>query len=396
LVRQLELPAEISRSAPSPTLLPFTRFFKGFERNEAVKKMFGDETNEVIRNLSVEFCTNPFGFMAVSHKDGHLIVSRWHLKNSDHRTLYLDLIHELFHVGQFRHNRESFIKGYEVLVRNPFAYFKNPIEIAAYRYTVEEAKRIGLTQSELKEYLSVPWAAPDTFRTFLREVDALEQKRNDAKPAEVRVQISRKAPIKLYPFTDYFEGFEKVAGVKKLFGDNTEKILRKLRVEFSSHPLDYVRMIPEDGHLEISLWHLSYSDISMLYLDLFLYLQYASQFLAGRWETYSGYGVMFPALVEAISKEDPEFRDYYVRSSGFDGLDAALEATKMDGFGATDMPLMIEAYRATVNEGRRIGMSEEELADYVYAPAGPMTKESHERFMRNLGIRQTGKRRRVR
>jgi hypothetical protein len=100
-VRQLEPPAEISRNAPPPTLLLFTRFFKGFQEIPAVREVFGSETSEVIRNLKVEFCTNPFGFMAVSHKDAHLVMSRWHLAQSDITPLYLDLFFYLQYVGQF-------------------------------------------------------------------------------------------------------------------------------------------------------------------------------------------------------------------------------------------------------------------------------------------------------
>jgi len=385
-VRLLEPPAEISRNAPPPTLLPFSKFFKGFEQLEAVRRVFGDETNKVIRELKVEFCTNPFGFMAVSHADAHLIVSRWHLKHSGFQTLYLDLIHELFHVGQFRYDRDSFIKGYEKLVRMPFAYFKNPIEIAAYKHTVQEAQRIGLGRSDLQDYLWVPWATPETFGTFLREVGATGRTREKTKRLRVPVRIARKVPIALYPFTDYFKGFERVPALRKLFGANTRRVLAKLKVEFSAHPLDYVRMTPEDGHLEISRWHLSQSDITTLYLDLFLYLQYVDQFLRGEWEAYSRYGVTFPALIEALQNEALDFRDYFARSAGFDGLDDFTRTSRLDGFGAADVPHMIMVYRATVDEARRIGMSESELAKYVYAPAGPMTEEAYKRFMRNLGI----------
>jgi len=81
MVRQLELPAQIIRTTPSPTLYPFTKFFKGFETLPSVRSIFGEETDEVIRNLKVEFCSNRFGYMAVSHKDAHIIVSVWHLRN---------------------------------------------------------------------------------------------------------------------------------------------------------------------------------------------------------------------------------------------------------------------------------------------------------------------------
>jgi hypothetical protein len=366
-------------------LLPFTKFFEGFERVQAVRKIFGDETDEVIRNLKVEFCTNRFGYMAVSHKDAHLIVSRWHLRNSDIRTIYLDLIHELFHVGQFRHERNSFIEGYERLVRIPEAYFTNPIEVAAYRHTVEEAKRIGLTDIELEEYLSVPWASQRSFRIFLRSVGLVGRAERSTKPIEIPVRISNRAPLTLYPFTNHFRGFEKVPGVRRLFGDETEDVLSKVKVEFSSHPLNYVQMSQEDGHLEVSEWHLRDSDMSVLYLDIFLYLQFVNQFLQGRWETSE---FAYQITLSGFKFGDAEFEDYVARANGFDDYAEMMAASKLPGFGFPDVPLAIEAYRATVAEGRRIGMSEAELAEYVYAPAGPMTSEAHGRFLRNLGISQ--------
>ncbi len=388
MVRQLELPVEIARVAPPPTLLPFDRFFRGFERLSAVRKIFRQRTDEVIENLRVEFCTNPFGFMAVSHRDGHLIVSRWHLQNSDTRTLYLDLIHELFHVGQFLHERDAFLEGYERLVRSPAGYFRNPIEVAAYRHTVDEAVRIGMTHAELEAYLEVPWADSKSNAAFLRTIGVVRGRAKGARGIEVPVRINRSPPIVLRPFTDYFRGFGKVAGVRRLWGDDTEAVLASLQVEFSSHPLDYLRMTPDDGHLEISQWHLRDSDISLLYLDLFLYLQYVAQFLAGRWDAYAGYGMTFPALLDAIQKEDSEFREYFVRSAGFGSYDDFIAATGREGFGYQDIPMIIEAFRATVDEGRRIGMPEAELAAYAISPAGgPMTRDAQNRFYRNVGIR---------
>ena len=385
MVRQLELPAEIDRNAPPPMLLPFRSYFKGFERAPAVRKIFGNETDDVIRNLKVEFCTNRFGYMAVSHKDAHVIVSRWHLLNSDARTIYLDLIHELFHVGQFRHERDSFIKGYERLVRTPHTYFKNPIEIDAYKYTVEEARRIGLNARELEEYLSVPWAPPQDFRMFLKRVGFADVEKPATKPIEIPVRIKRKAPIALYPFTDHIRGFENVPGVRRLFGDKTERVLSGLRVEFSSHPLNYVQMTQDDGHLEVSRWHLRDSEISVLYLDIFLYLQFASQFLEGRWETSE---LAYIASFSGFEFDDSDMGEYVARANGWDDFDQMMATSKMPGFGFPDVPLAIEAYKATVKEGRRVGLSEAELAEYVYAPAGPMTSEAHRRFIHNLGISQ--------
>ena len=53
---------------------PFTDYFKGFEKVEAVRRIFGEKTDEVLEDLRVEFI--PFvGYMGVNGSDGHLIVN---------------------------------------------------------------------------------------------------------------------------------------------------------------------------------------------------------------------------------------------------------------------------------------------------------------------------------
>jgi hypothetical protein len=134
-------------------LYPFTDFFKGFENVEAVRSTFGPNTKEVLENLKIEFFSFKFGYMAVSDIDGHLLISTYHLKNSDFNTLYLDIIHELVHVKQFMDGKQLFNAEFE--------YVDNPTEVEAYRYAVNEAKRIGMTDREIVEYLKVEWLDED-------------------------------------------------------------------------------------------------------------------------------------------------------------------------------------------------------------------------------------------
>jgi hypothetical protein len=365
-----------------PVLHSFKEFFEGFENIPAVRRLFGDETSVILANLEVEFISGRFAYMAVSHRDAHLIVSRWHLRNSDFRTLYLDVVHELFHVWQFLHEKESFIRGYEKLVRDPKSYFRNPIEIAAYIHTVAEAERMGMTNDEISDYLTVPWSTPNHYRAFLKKLGLDRSPRVPSRRVRPRVAIRREAPITLRPFTDYFKGFENVPGVRKLFGDDAEKVLAGLKVEHTLYPLGYMGMDVEDAHLVMNSWHLRDSELSILYLDLFIYLQFVGQFFEGRWDMVGFY------LDGSIVREDALFRDYAARLVGFDGFDVFVNASKMKGFSFFDVPMAIEAYKATVEEGRRIGMTEAELEEYVYLPDIGMTRAMYRRFKRNLGIRQ--------
>ena len=134
-------------------LFPFTDYFVGFEKVAAVRSLFGAKTAEVLRNLKVEFFSLRFGYMSVSDEDGHILISTNHLKNADMKVLYLDVVHELFHVKQFMEGKNLF--------QNEFEYVDSPIEVPAYEFTVEEAKRIGMSMNEIVEYLKVEWATEE-------------------------------------------------------------------------------------------------------------------------------------------------------------------------------------------------------------------------------------------
>src|SRR6266540_7189298 len=85
---------------------PFTAYFRGFENVEAVRSIFGPQTARVLRSLKVEFFSSKWGFMGVSDEDGHLVVSTHYLRTGKRRDIYLDVVHELVHVRQFREGKE--------------------------------------------------------------------------------------------------------------------------------------------------------------------------------------------------------------------------------------------------------------------------------------------------
>lgn len=142
------LGVEIPRQVPT-SRHRFLDYFKGFENLEAVRETFGDETNKVLRSLQVEFFGSKFGYMGVSDEDGHILASADYLKNGKWRDIYLDVIHELVHVKQFREGKELFDESY--------GYADRPTEVEAYRHTVKEARRLGMTDDEIFKYLKVTW-----------------------------------------------------------------------------------------------------------------------------------------------------------------------------------------------------------------------------------------------
>ena len=159
MARESRLSVEIERDAPSK-LYPFTRFFRGFEQVPTVRRLFGAGAARALRSLRVEFFSARFGYMGTSDIDGHLLVSSRHLRDSDFRTLYLDIVHELCHVKQFRSGRPLFYPK--------LSYVDAPSEIEAYRLTIDEGRRIGMTDRQLVEYLKVEWITPAEHRRLAR------------------------------------------------------------------------------------------------------------------------------------------------------------------------------------------------------------------------------------
>ena len=127
------------------TLYRFTDYFMGFETVGAVREIFGDETENTLSNLKVEFYSSRRGYMGVNDEDGHMLVSAYYLRKGSDRDLYLDVIHELVHVKQFLDGKELFEDRWE--------YVDRPTEIEAFRHAVKEARRIGMSEKEIYEYL---------------------------------------------------------------------------------------------------------------------------------------------------------------------------------------------------------------------------------------------------
>lgn len=155
------LGVSIERKSPTK-LYPFTRFFKGFQKIPAVRELFGEKTDQVLRTLKVEFFSAKFGYMGTSDVDGHLLISSHHLADGEFKTVYLDLVHELCHVNQFRHGKPLFYPK--------LSYVDAPSEIEAYAFTVKEGQRIGLTRKELVEYLKVEWISPREHKRLARRM----------------------------------------------------------------------------------------------------------------------------------------------------------------------------------------------------------------------------------
>ncbi|MCI4326806.1 MAG: hypothetical protein L3K16_04125 [Thermoplasmata archaeon] len=89
----------------------------------------------------------------VSPEADCIVVGAGHLKESPALVLFMDIFHELCHIRQRHDGRE--------LWPDQLSYVERPTEIEAYQFVVEEARRLGVGDGTLREYLRVEWIDED-------------------------------------------------------------------------------------------------------------------------------------------------------------------------------------------------------------------------------------------
>ncbi len=160
LPKTLDLVVSIDRKTKLG-LHPFTSVFGGFERVRAVRTIFGKKTGEVLDNLSVEISRRR-GYMKIDDRRGSIVVCSKYLKEGREVDIYLDVIHELVHIRQHREGKELWDRRYE--------YVERPTEVEAYKAAVKEARRLGMDEGQVAQYLKVEWISDKAFERFLKNV----------------------------------------------------------------------------------------------------------------------------------------------------------------------------------------------------------------------------------
>ena len=156
------------------------------------------------------------------------------------------------------------------------------------------------------------------------------------------VRIPRNVPLHFERFTDRFHGFEDVPAVQAIFGRDTRRVLKTLRVEYFSVPWGYMGVSDQDGHLIVSTHYLKKGHPRDIYLDVVHELVHVRQFGEGQ--------ELFP-----------------------------------DGIGYADTPTEVEAYKHCLDEGRRLGMTERELFEYLRVEW--MNEKELRKLARNVGVK---------
>ena len=143
------------------TTRPLMEIFSGFEKIECVRSIFGEETERILSKVLLVVEPRK-GYLYVDSSTGNIVISSPYLESGDEKYIYLDVIHELVHVKQFMEGKELFDKRY--------SYVDRPTEIEAYSHAVKEAKRIGMTEKEIVEYLRVEWVTEEEFERLVRRM----------------------------------------------------------------------------------------------------------------------------------------------------------------------------------------------------------------------------------
>jgi hypothetical protein len=348
--RDLKLPVKLNRKTPPPALQPLTDYFKGFEKVAAVRKVFGDETEAVLARLKIGFISNRRMYMGIRDHDGNIAVGTYHLRHSPTRVLYLDIVHELFHIKQWMGDKEWFTKEHEKFMGNFSLYYSSPLEVPAYAHTVREAERLGMSRKEIAEYLKMMPVPPKIWNRFLREMAinpaAGRGTARKAKTERLPVKINRDPKLVLLPFTDYFQGFEDAAPVKAMFGRGAKKALGAIKVEFLESPFGSIFPSEEDGHLVVNSGFVKEADLESVYLDVILSLNFL-------WR---------------VSQAGPDAR----------GSD--------DGeFG--ESPVVLDSYKAMVEEARRLGTPEAKVRERLQLPEFMMSESAFRKFVSAIGLK---------
>ena len=147
----------------TPGIYSLGDIFDGLKHSDILLEVFKtqNELDDVFSKTNV-LVEEKDHYMFVKNDDATIVIGLNHLKNSDSKILYLDIVHELVHVKQQRAGLDLYDKSYP--------YVDRPTEIEAYKVAVKEAKRLGMDDKEIIDYLFVEWITPQEHKRLASHV----------------------------------------------------------------------------------------------------------------------------------------------------------------------------------------------------------------------------------
>lgn len=165
------VPEEVSiERATRPGRYPFLEVFRGLERSPAfgqypggsfsALKVAAETWAHVVDDFGWMYVApretpeevRAAGFEMVTSEEDEIVVSLKHLTRSPEMYVYLDALHEFLHILQRRSGRDLW-PGPKV------PYVDRSTEREAYAFSVAEARRLGVPDDYLREYVEVEWVS---------------------------------------------------------------------------------------------------------------------------------------------------------------------------------------------------------------------------------------------
>jgi len=155
-------------------------------------------------------------------------------------------------------------------------------------------------------------------------------------------RVNRDLPEGRYRLREVFSGLEEVESLNAYIGSPTllKRILERTDVTLTQ-ATSYMYVNDGDGSLVVGLEYMQTADAHYLYLDIIHELAHVKQYLDGR-----------------------ELFD--------------------ENYSYVDRPTEIEAYQCTVKEARKIRMTDDAIAEYLYVEW--ITRKEHARLLNTLGV----------
>lgn len=147
-----------------PGQYSLTEVFADIRTYDILSAIFADaaEIDRVVADTKV-LVVDAAREIFVDNDNGSITIGLNHLRNSSDEFLYLDIIHELCHVKQHLQGRDLYDRSK--------AYVDRETEIEAYEVTVSEARRIGLNDEAISNYLRVYWITPEEHKRLAERLN---------------------------------------------------------------------------------------------------------------------------------------------------------------------------------------------------------------------------------
>ena len=130
---------------------------QGLDTSPPLARLYGgvDKLREELPSVQL-LIADVWGYMWVDDESGTLCAAGPYWKKGEELHLYLDLVHELVHVKQFREGQDLFDHRYKYVAR--------PTEVEAYTVAVQEGRRLGMSEDDLVDFLYVEWVNHEDHR----------------------------------------------------------------------------------------------------------------------------------------------------------------------------------------------------------------------------------------